>query len=64
MLLGGGDSAVRDNQPPKVENLRIQPSDLIASGTQVTVRATVTNDKSIREVLLKSPILTDKSRLL
>ncbi|MCX7967441.1 MAG: hypothetical protein N3B10_03005 [Armatimonadetes bacterium] len=45
----GGD-AVRDNQPPRVENLQIQPSNLIASGTQVTVQATVTDDRGIREV--------------
>lgn len=45
LLLGcDGGGAPSDNQPPRIENLQIQPSDLIASGTQVTVTATVIDE--------------------
>lgn len=42
----GGGGAAPDNQPPRIENLQIQPSDLISSGTRVTVQATITDNRS------------------
>jgi len=49
-LLGCGGGGPSDNQPPRIENLQIQPSGLIASGTQITVQATVTDESGVREV--------------
>lgn len=50
---GGGGGAPPDNQPPRIENLQIQPSDLIASGTQVTVQANVTDEGGVKKVSVK-----------
>lgn len=48
---GGGLS---DKLAPRIENLQIQPQDLITSGTQVVVQASVTDESSgVKEVLVR-----------
>lgn len=49
----GGGGRVVDNLPPRIENLRVTPSDLIAAGSQISVQVEVTDDISgVKEVSL------------